>query len=294
MNPPPPPSPTHVVYIDDSGTKEYASTSDQYGTGVSRYFVFGSVLLTTAESGSLVKRIRAAKVESFGTNDVEIKSNWLRMPKERKARYLDAHGISEKGLTEFVEKLYSIIGESDLCVIAAVIDKVHMQAKYPRPWYPPAAAYEVLMQRVVQEVTEPRSISVVIDDMSGATPNRNQYKDNLRAHHRRLRASGSSLLKGVSFAPLAGDIRFVDSRVADQVQVADVVSYNVYRQFVEYGDDWERISQQLPTYPWFARIGEKFRQGPGGRIQGYGVIKFPMLARVPWRVKADINDKAAP
>lgn len=25
-----------------------------------------------------------------------------------------------------------------------------------------------------------------------------------------------------------------------------------------------------------SQIAEKFRQGPGGRIQGYGVVKFPL------------------
>lgn len=195
-----------------------------------------------------------------------------------------------------MEEYYCIIKETDLQLIAAVVDKAQMQEKYgERAWYAPAAAYEFLLQRVVQEIREPGSVAVTIDDMTGATPVGNQYKQNLRRHHAQLRKKGSSPRKGLSFAPLAGDIRFVNSAHSHQVQVADVVAYNVYRQFVEHGDAWETLSEMLPTYLWFIKLGGKFRCDSNRRIQGYGIVKCPLMKQVQWKYDdSDENERAAP
>lgn len=282
--------PSYVVYIDDSGTKEYADTLEEYGmVGKSQHFVFGAVLISEVESGNLVTEIRTLKTEFFGSDTVEIKSNWLRIPKECKRRYLEPYGLTGEDLTHFVNAYYDIISTSDLKLLAVVVDKVQVQERYPKPYYAPAIAYEVLMQRVVQEYTEASSVSIIIDDMTGATPRGNQYRANLQRHHEQLRQRGSRFLPKLDFAPLKPGIRFVDSAYSHQVQVADIVSYNILRQFREYGDQWETKATgagltKLPTYEWFMRLGPKFRQGPNRRVQGYGVIKFPMGKRIPWRL----------
>lgn len=276
---------SYRLYIDDSGTKEYAAEGEAYGRagGKSRYFVFGGVLLTDNEAGNLAGRIADYKRLFFGTDRVEIKSNWLRMPKEKERRYLQPYGLSEKALSEFVQQYYETIAEADLQLIAAVVDKQHMQERYPSPWYAPTVAYEFLLQRAVQEVRRPDTVSVYVDDMMGATPAGNQYKDNLRRHHASLVQRGSSLLKGVSFASLNTDLKFLDSAHSHQIQVADIAAYNVYRQFLEHGEAWEEQAENLPAYEWFLKLSGKFRQGPDNRIQGYGVVKAPLLQRVRWR-----------
>ena len=283
---------TYALYIDDSGTKEYAAKPGDYETtGNSRYFVFGGVLLTTVESGRLSQRISAEKQVFFGQKSVEIKSNWLRIPRERERRYLKPFGLTNDDLKGFVESYYKMISSSDLTLFAAVVDKVHTQEDYEHPWYAPAVAYEILMQRIVQRVRPPSSVSVIIDDMTGATPKGRQYRVNLKAHHEKLRRNGSQLIKGLDFSPVIPGIRFVDSAVSHMIQVADIISYNVYRQFVQYGEMWERGELgddgklTLPTYNWFDRLGFKFCQGPGNRIQGYGVFKFPLRKRIPWSVE---------
>lgn len=280
-----------VLYIDDSGTKEYAaSPSDYLTTGKSRYFVFGGVLVTTTESGNLAGQIKSLKRQTFGTDAVEIKSNWLRIPKEQERRYRQPYGVDGAAIEAFVQSFYAVITKADLRLFAAVVDKVHVQEDYSSPWYAPAIAYEILMQRIDLEVKPPDSVSVIIDDMTGATPKGNQYRKNLLAHHEQLRKSGSRLLsgKGFNFASVLPGIRFVDSAVSNLVQVADIISYNVYRQFVEFGEKWETGETtpdgrlNLPTYSWFDSIGGKFCQGPDGRVQGYGMVKFPLRNRIPW------------
>lgn len=281
--------PKYIVYIDDSGTKEYAGPGEAYGaTGKTRYFVFGAALMTTVASGKLVEALQQLKRQYFGTDQVEIKSTWLRRPEHQQKKYLEPYGLTEDDLKRFVQGFYDAIVNTDLQLIAAVIDKQRVQERYASPWYAPAIAYDLLMQRVVQECAEPNCVTVTIDDMTGATPKGNQYKDNLKRHHTALKQRGSALQKGIDFSPLSGDIKFVSSARSHQVQVADVVAYNIYRQFVDYGEQWEdRTVKTLPTYEWFARLGRKFRQGPNQRVQGYGVAKFPLIRRVAWGIRQE-------
>lgn len=275
---------THLLYIDDSGTKEYADDPSEYGKGKSRYFVFGGVLLSLAEAATLSSKIIALKLKTFQTESVEIKSNWLRQPKERKARYLDTFEITDNELTEFVEAFYETICAANIKLFASVVDKVHMKEKYPSPWYAPAVAYEILLQRVELEIKRSGSVAVSIDDMTGATPKGNQYKRNLARQHEALKKTGSSLQRDFRFDHIKGRLRFINSAHSHLVQVADVVAYNVYRQFSEHGDAWENSSlQRLPTYTYFHRLASKFCTDGKRRIQGYGIVKFPLIKRVPWK-----------
>jgi hypothetical protein len=280
----------HILYIDDSGTKEFASGEKEYtrhGRGVSRYFVFGGILLSESGSGHLVTAIKVLKQKFFGTHQVEIKSNWLRIPSERGKQYLTKFGISEADLSAFVDELYRCILASDLLALAVAIDKPYYQEEYgSSAWYPPAIAYELLLQRAVQEILAPDGLSVVVDDMSGATPKGNQYKHNLRLHHASLRKNGSKLQKKVRFTSLNTDIKFVNSACSHQVQVADLVAYNVYRQFSPYSlgaclGEHANIAE-APAYPWLKKLLPKFRADLKGKVQGYGLIAFPLEKKDSW------------
>jgi|SRR6516162_478491 len=144
---------THTLYLDDSGTKEYADDPTEYGrTGRTRYFLFGGLLIADTEAAALAAGIAALKIETFGTHEVEIKSNWLRMPTERRRRYLDKYDISEADLTKFVDAYYKAVVDTGLALVAGVVDKQHMQETYKRPWYAPTVAYEIVLQRAEMEM----------------------------------------------------------------------------------------------------------------------------------------------
>jgi|SRR4051812_13979726 len=277
--------PTHALYLDDSGQKEYAPPGVKYSSGLSRYFVLGGYLTTTREAGRLAEEVRALKLQTFGTTKVEIKSNWLRIPHEREARYLKPYGLTEDRLRELVDSYYGAVLAADLNLLAAVVDKAHMAEMYARPWYTPAIAYEAIVQRLQNELSATGgSAGVVIDDMTGKTPNNSEYKVNLTRHHEQLKKTGSTLLR-IPITVLSGRLKFVNSKDSELIQIADVISYNVFRQFRDYGEEWEQLGlEQLPTYDWFRRIASKFRRGPEGRIQGYGVVKLPLRQRITWAI----------
>lgn len=281
----------HTLYIDDSGTKEFAVPGTVYEPtgGPTRYFVFGGLLIENSVARALVPLIKVAKRECFSDESVEIKSNWLRMPHERHRRYLNPYRIAAAQLDAFVENYYSIVAQANLRLIAAVIDKVHLVEKYGvNAHYPPALAYEAVLQRAERELRGRDTFSVTVDDMSGKTPKGRQYKDNLSAQHRQLRQNGSRMIHGFRFTALLGDLRFANSAHSDLIQVADIAAYNVYRQFVDHGEEWESPGLgELPVYGHFEKLVSKFRADENGRIQGYGVVKLPLLHRVPWRLVPD-------
>lgn len=277
--------PTHILFVDDSGTKEYAADR-RYSTigGKTPYFVFGGTLLSTGEASVVTQAMRGLKLNTFGTPDVEIKANWLRVWHERQARYLDKYGITDDELTKFTNEVYALLNGCNCNLVACVVNKAEVQEKYKNPYYAPAIAYDCLLQRAQLEMGACRGeTSVIIDAMDGATPKGRQYLDNLQRQHAKLKKHGSPLMAGLRFDRIRGQ-RFRDSKDDERLQLADLVSYAVYRQFVDHGPAWEQGGGKLPTYEYFARIARKFRS-QNRRIQGYGIVKFPSNERIPWRVK---------
>jgi Protein of unknown function (DUF3800) len=143
------------------------------------------------------------------------------------------------------------------------------------------------MQRAVQAVPTESLLTVTVDDISGKTPKHHEYKELLSKHHDQLRQRGSTLVRSLSFSCVHGPVRFMNSQHSDLIQVADLAAYNVHRQFRDFGTEWETAGEPgvpLPTYPYFERISAKFRKDTRGRVQGFGIVKFPLRRRVYWRV----------
>lgn len=280
----------YILYIDDSGTKEFATAGQLYGKGVSRYFVFCGILISTANAGILTSEIIQLKLNYFGTDVVEIKSNWLRNPNQRQLHYLDQYEISDEQLSEFSNALYEIIQDKELLILASIIDKIHLEEDYQHPWYPPAIAYELLLQRAESEIHGKGEINVIIDDMTGKTPHGNPYKTNLLKQHENLKQKGSVLYKGFPFCCVKGRLKFANSAYSSLIQLADIFAYDVYRQFRDYGVEWEQRVVELPMYEYFAKLVPKIRKSKDGTIQGYGIVKFPPRNRIYW----SINESAVP
>jgi hypothetical protein len=276
--------PTHKLYVDDSGSKEY-SDSKTYpaNQGKTPYFVYGGVLLTPSEAGEAHLRLRQLKRGTFGTDSVEIKSNWLRMPLERAERYIRRFGVSEDALTDFVDRVYALINSLDCKLIAAVVDKCAVQNTYVVPWPASGIAYEVLIQRAQMEMIERGgTVHVTVDNMTGATPKGNQYRRNLKIQHEKLRAHGSTLQPGMALDRIDG-MAFTDSRADERIQLADLVAYAVYRQFINHGKEWDEKNPKLPLYDYLGRINTKFRNH-NGQVAGFGIAKFPMASKASWSI----------
>ena len=258
------------AYIDDSGEKEY-------GGQTSRYFVYAAVIVPVEMEPELNRQIARAKVGTFGTAAVEIKSNWIRQDRERQRRYLDPFGITAEQLDRCVEELYDWALQACVTLAAAVVDKVQMRERYgENAWHPSATAYQFLLQRYQLHLEPLSRIGyLTIDDMSGASPAANQWRDLLRNHHRRLKRDGCQITT-MRFDNVAPDVRFGDSKHFHMLQIADLVAYNVFRQFREHGATWD-AGGECPVYPPLERMLPRFMRAEDGRFEGYGIVKWPRM-----------------
>jgi hypothetical protein len=135
--------PRYQLFVDDSGTREYDENRNYVDSGKSLYFVYGAIFIEQDAAALWIPKFREHKRLTFGTPDVEIKSNWLRIPKERRNRYLERFGLTDQQLNTFVDGYYTLMMQAPVQLIASVVNKLHMQEKYapPRePWYAPTAA----------------------------------------------------------------------------------------------------------------------------------------------------------
>lgn len=71
----------YSIFIDESGEREY-------GDRTSAYFVYNGIILKNKNIRVVEEEIKKIKLAFFDDESVEFKSNWFRIPKERKKRYL--------------------------------------------------------------------------------------------------------------------------------------------------------------------------------------------------------------
>jgi hypothetical protein len=71
-------------------------------------------------------------------------------------------------------------------------------------------------------------------------------------------------------------IDFERSQNSNFLQVADTVAYNILRQFVDHGDEWDGSDTINKMYPYFKKIyGNFYRKEWRDNPKGIGVTKIP-------------------
>jgi hypothetical protein len=119
--------------------------------------------------------------------------------------------------------------------------------------------------------------------MSGSSPKKNQWRDLIRLHHNRLKKDGCTITK-MKFPSMPPTPLFAASKSLNLLQIADLLAYNVFRQFRDHGDAWVKASGPLPTYPPLAPLLKRFRLSPEGVVEGWGIIKWPHARKSKWAV----------
>lgn len=289
--------PKNYLFIDDSGSKEWetpysktfvdsppARSEQNLNFWRRNYFVLAGLHISSENLAKLNPEIKKVKEEFFGTKHVEIKSDWMRNPQQRKKRYLDPFGITEENLKKFTDRWYSFFEADPLAIQiqAFVLDKRFYRNK--RGEYTPLQILtQVLFDRV--ELHPHRECAIVFDQMD------NEIKSERNRHGEILKISKKEISLG-SFQEKYSHVKpcFEKSKNSNFLQLADTVAYNVLRQFIDFGDVWEdEGAEQLKMYPFFQRISPNFYQ-KDGRVAGMGIVKVPDPAKQRWG-KADKKTK---
>ncbi len=204
----------YLFYVDESGEREYTSKG--------RYFVLTALGVQGQHWKALNSKVLTLKRKYFNDVDVEIKSNWLRMPGERQKRYLARYVITAADLKAFTDELYDVLLAYDVVIIAAVIDKEQMRRQYVSPQSPNSLAYRLLFERIEMFLAKRADNDygiVIFDKITKLEVEKQGYEDLLSRQHQRY------LEKGTDFLPInhiVEGLLFIPSFENNLLQLADL------------------------------------------------------------------------
>ena len=259
--------------------------------GIINYFVLCAVRIQHQHLGRLNAEINDLKKKFFGTNYVEVKSDWLRNPKRRKKYYVKPYGITEEDLTGFVNALYDFVAQNakNLKLIGVVFDKRYYgdEKRRSSEGNPLLKTVQVLFERIQYT----GGYNIVTFD---------QFEDHLKLD----RGSHEKILNVVqpnddwdqvyvkNFDSII-DIKFIQSKRENFIQIADLCAYNIFRQFVHYGRRWileESKDRKLEMYDYFHKIRCNFMHDPiTKKVVGRGLVCIPDIAKCNWNLLEDCD-----
>lgn len=270
------------AFLDESGQRDYGPRTD-------RYFVVAGAIARCENCDTYEIELCGVKRAFFGSPYVEIKSRWLRHPGERKKRYLDTYGISQAKLETFVEALYDWLCSTRITIIAGVVDKKQMEARYTYPHSPSAVGYHIFLQRYQKFLASRHCAgAVTFDEISGTTRSKRKWQDLLVKQHKQLKTRGCRYTR-TKFTNIENELTFSDSDSYSMIQIADIAAYNIFSQFRAYGKQWDDSeAKSLDLYDHFYRIMPRLHRDSSGVFDGYGIAKMPRQSYNRWMIPEDI------
>lgn len=262
----------YLFYADESGQREY----NEKTTG---HFVLAGMAIQDTDWRNWNDQINEIKQDAFGTTDVEFKSTWLRQPDKRRRFYSEPFGLTEEALATTVERLYEVIAEAPILLFSAVVNKRQMMQRYQDPEPCTEKAYRMLIERLdgFLQGCDHSPCGLIIHDLIQESVSK-QSRDHQEAIinlHKRVMTRGEAGLAVVE--NIIEGVHFLPTTQSNFLQIADLVAYNVFRQFQDHWQEWEAGMplDQCPKYPHFERILPKFHMSRTGLIKGFGIKKFP-------------------
>lgn len=277
----------YYLFIDDSGSKDWktpysrdfvdhppARTPMNRSFWQDNYFVLAGVHVSSDVISELNPLIDEAKIKYFGTKHVELHSADLRFPRTLRKKYLDKYNISKEKLKEFIDDFwYKLFEQYPFQSIAIVVDKRY----YRNPRYDEKTPLDIAAATLFDrnEMHPKGRCHIIFDQMDSHIKTRTGSQGKvLQLSNTKIELNGKELKKYHHVS-----VDFVDSSKSNFLQLADMVAYNVWRQFVEYGDEWDIHSPEgehriLPTYSYFDKISPSFYT-KGDRLSGIGLVKVP-------------------
>jgi len=276
------------LFIDDSGPKEWktpysrnfvenppARTDQNRVFWQDNYFVLAGVHIASDYIAELNSDINSEKEKVFGTKFVELHSANLRFPKTRKKYYIDKYNISVDELKAFIDDYwYGLFDNYPIESIAIVVDKRYFLNARHNGKNSLDIAAEALFDR--NELHPWKECRIVFDQMDSQIRKKSgQQGQVLQISDTKMELDGMLLKKYHHIS-----VEFDKSCNSNSLQLADMVAYNTWRQFVDYGDEWDKHSpdgehRELPEYSYFERISNSFYHNSNNEVSGYGIVKLP-------------------
>lgn len=245
----------YFFYFDESGSRDpQVSTVLPDGTHQPKdhLYVLTAIGLFEYRWRHLDREIANLKLEltdqlyrtrklKFDLADCEVKSNWIRNPKERrdKSPFLDA--LSNIDRERLVACYFRQIHVQRMTLFAVVIDKRKLHGHIDSELLH-KKAYELLLERIEHFMAEFHSkhqAVIVMDDTDRALNRAVSMK------HAYFQREGN---QHVHFNHIVEYPFFTDSKLSNGVQLADLCAYNIYRAFKSRDFKYPYFRELLPHF----------------------------------------------
>lgn len=243
----------YFFYIDETGNPDpRIKISRKDGTTIDGdpIFVLTAVSLHEQQWHGFAKTIDRYKLrlaqkirERNGTRlelaDCEIKSNWLRQPKERK-KHSFLKDLKEQEVRELVGIFYQQLAYHDMRIFSVVIDKTCLHHHFDQEKLQ-RKAWELLLEQIEQfmRARHPEHQALMINDDVNTQANRRLAMKHSYMLHKGTRRN--LWLRHICEMPM-----FVRSELSNGIQLADLCSYNIYRAFKYRNLEYQYFKEILP------------------------------------------------
>ena len=173
--------------------------------------------------------------------DCEVKSRWLRIPGIRRESSKFLSSLHESQITQITEVYYSQLSKRNVIIIAAVIDKRFLPSYFTHEILH-EKAYEFVLEGIQSHMSEyhPNRRSLIVMDDTSVQLNRA-----ITMKHAEFLREGNENMK---FTSIVENPFFTRSELSNGVQLADLLSYNVYRAFRNEDMIYSHFREMLPYF----------------------------------------------
>lgn len=205
----------------------------------------------------LAYRLRQEGIGPFDLADCEVKSSWLRAPRERRGASRFLHALDRDELQRLTDVYFEQVAKRNAVVMATVIDKRYLRAGTTAKALH-QRAYEFLLERIQNYIrgNHPKHQALIVMDDTDKGLNRA-----IAMQHSLFQRVGN---RNMAFPNIVEYPFFTRSELSNGVQLADQLAYDVYRAF--------RYEDML--YPYFDQLLPYFYQSRDGTVP-HGLKVWP-------------------
>jgi hypothetical protein len=245
-----PPSPSeYVVFVDESGDHSLTSIDQEYPVFVLAFCVFKHDAYT-----SLCREMAGLKLRHFGHDAVVLHEREIRKATGA-FRILHVPAIR----SAFMSDLTAIVQQTPFAIVAIAIRKLDLVKRYSSPDSPYDLGVAFGLERVYKYLEvegQGRRLTHFVFEARGK-----KEDTELELEFRRVCDGANAIGSRLPF-----DIHFaVKSSPTCGLQLADLVARPIGRHVLAPAQDNRAYSE----------LAQKFRRGPIGQIEGYGLKMFP-------------------
>lgn len=240
----------YIVYVDESGDHSLNPINPQNPVFVLVFLI----VRKTEYTANIVPSAQNLKFDFWG-HDCVVFHNYEIRKRHGEFNIL----LNENTRNMFFDRINDFVAGSDFTIIAAAIDKQKHINRYVDPQNPYEMALGFCMERLqmwLREHEQTDSLTHVLVEKRGAPEDAK-----LELEFRRI-ADGQNRVGRMPNL----DIRFMDKKHnSTGLQLADLVAYPIARHVID------------PEQPnrAYDLVEPKFRRGPDGRLEGFGLKIFP-------------------